>query len=109
MGKIVELSFGNFLNLVPGVIGVLQALETIKVLTGSGQALSGKFLVFDATDTTFRRINLRERNLNCKICGDNPIIKTLIDYEQFCGSKITDKVGNLNTLHAYNTFRIILG
>lgn len=72
---------------------MLQALEAIKVITGSEETLSGKFLIFDAADTSFRKIKLRERNSKCKVCGDSPSITTLIDYEQFCGSRINDKVG----------------
>lgn len=77
---------------MPGVIGVLQALETIKIITKMPDVLSGRFLVFDGMTTTFRNVKLRPRNKNCDACGDNPTIRTLIDYEQFCGANAHDKV-----------------
>lgn len=54
--------------------------------------LSGRLLTFDGSNTTFRNIKLRPRNVNCSVCGDNPTITRLIDYEQFCGVKAHDKV-----------------
>lgn len=75
-----------------GVIGVLQALETIKVLLQMDGILSGRLLLFDGSTTVFRNIKLRQRIDSCKVCGDNPQIVSPIDYEQFCGSKAHDKV-----------------
>lgn len=79
-------------HLVPGVIGVLQALEAIKILTNSEGVLSQRLLLFDGSTSTFRNVKLRPRNLDCVVCGDNPTIKELIDYEQFCGASAHDKV-----------------
>lgn len=77
---------------VCGVIGVLQALEAIKIILGLEETLSGRMLLFDGYDTTFRCIRLRKKKLDCDVCGINPRIKNLIDYEQFCGSAANDKV-----------------
>lgn len=78
--------------LVAGTIGTLQALEAIKIITKMEGVLSQRLLIFDGAETTFRNVKLRPRNVNCAVCGDNPTIKTLINYEEFCGSKANDKV-----------------
>lgn len=74
------------------MIGVLQALECIKIITEMPGVLSGRLLLFDACETIFRNIKLRNKVSNCAVCGDNPTILFPIDYEQFCGSKANDKV-----------------
>lgn len=84
---------------VCGVIGVLQALEAIKIILGLEETLSGRMLLFDGYDTTFRCIRLRKKKLNCDVCGINPRIKNLIDYEQFCGSAANDKTMSLVLLN----------
>ncbi|XP_015189229.1 PREDICTED: adenylyltransferase and sulfurtransferase MOCS3 [Polistes dominula] len=81
-----------------GTIGVLQAVEAIKVILDMPETLSGRLLIFDGIETRFRNFTLRMKNPDCAICGKNPIIKELIDYEQFCGSKANDKDPNLNIL-----------
>lgn len=81
---------------VPGVIGVLQALETIKIITQQPDVLSGRLLTFDGSNTTFRNIKLRTRSLQCSICGEIPTITRYIDYEQFCGAGAHDKVTGIN-------------
>ncbi len=65
-----------------GVIGCLQALEAIKFITGTGELLTGKLLTFDALTMNFHKIALPKRNHNCAVCGDNPTITELVDYEQ---------------------------
>ncbi len=65
-----------------GAIGSLQALEAIKFITGTGKLLAGSLLTFDALDMNFHKINLPKRNHNCTVCGDNPAITELVDYEQ---------------------------
>ena len=77
---------------VPGVIGVLQALETVKILLGHHGVLSKSLLLFDGSDCSFRKVRVRDRNPSCAVCGSEPSITALIDYEQFCGSKANDKV-----------------
>ncbi|XP_044257909.1 adenylyltransferase and sulfurtransferase MOCS3 [Tribolium madens] len=91
---------GGVLGSVCGVIGVLQALETIKILTQMDGVLSGRLLIFDGSETTFRNVKLRQRVATCEVCGDNPKIRAPVDYEQFCGSRAHDKVININILES---------
>jgi adenylyltransferase/sulfurtransferase len=72
------------LGVLPGVIGVIQAIETIKLALGIGDSLVGRLLLFDALAMRFRELTLR-KDPACPICGPNPTIRALIDYEQFCG------------------------
>ncbi|KAK4883071.1 hypothetical protein RN001_006390 [Aquatica leii] len=89
---------GGVLGAVPGVIGVLQALETIKIISNLSGVLAGRLLLFDGADSTFRNVKLRNKNNCCAVCGSSPTITELIDYEQFCGAKAHDKVANINIL-----------
>ncbi len=68
---------------LPGLVGTIQALETIKLIIGIGETLNGRLLLIDALDMDFRTVNLR-RNPACPLCGDNPTVTKLIDYEAFC-------------------------
>lgn len=77
---------------VPGVIGTLQALEALKIALDMRDVLSSKLLLFDGENTSFRTMNLRKKNPSCPVCGTNPTIKQLIDYEEFCGATANDKV-----------------
>jgi len=70
---------------VPAVIGPIQAAEAIKLILGIGESLSGRLLLFDVLAMEFRQVRIR-RDPNCPVCGDNPTVKTLIDYEEFCGA-----------------------
>jgi molybdopterin/thiamine biosynthesis adenylyltransferase/rhodanese-related sulfurtransferase len=72
------------LGVLPGIIGLLQAIETIKLIVGIGEPLIGRLLHFDALKVKFRELNLR-RDAHCPVCGENPTIFSPIDYEQFCG------------------------
>lgn len=81
-----------------GTIGILQALEALKIVLDLPCILSGQLLLFDGLETKFRNISLRAKNVNCVVCGDHPTIRKLIDYEQFCGAKANDKNPNLNLL-----------
>jgi molybdopterin/thiamine biosynthesis adenylyltransferase/rhodanese-related sulfurtransferase len=72
------------LGILPGTIGTLQATETIKLILGIGEPLIGRLLLYDALDMSFETIRLSQRS-NCPVCGDNPTITELIDYEDFCG------------------------
>jgi adenylyltransferase/sulfurtransferase len=72
------------LGVLPGIIGMLQAIETLKLILGVGEALVGRLLHFDALKVKFRELNLR-RDSQCPVCGENPTIFSPIDYEQFCG------------------------
>jgi adenylyltransferase/sulfurtransferase len=75
---------GGVIGVLPGIIGTLQALETIKLIIGQGEILVGRLVLFDALKFTFREFTLK-KNPNCPICGSSPTIHELIDYEQFCG------------------------
>jgi adenylyltransferase/sulfurtransferase len=72
------------LGVLPGVIGTIQATEAIKLITGIGDPLVGRLMLYDALAMRFRELKLR-RNPTCPVCGDHPTITELIDYEQFCG------------------------
>lgn len=89
---------GGVLGAAVGVIGVLQALEALKIILNMPHLLTGRFLLFDGAETSFRNIKLRAKNPDCVVCGEHPSIRKLIDYEQFCGAKANDKEPNLNIL-----------
>ena len=72
------------LGVLPGVIGVIQATETIKLLIGQGEPLVGRLLMYDALAMRFREIRIR-RDPDCPLCGEHPTLTTLVDYEAFCG------------------------
>src|SRR5438034_2650891 len=74
------------LGVLPGIIGMLQAIETLKLILGIGEPLVGRLLHFDALKVKFRELNLR-RDPQCPVCGENPTIVSPIDYEQFCGMR----------------------
>ena len=99
---VTNCSDGGVLGVVPGIIGSLQALEAIKVICGIGTPLAQKLLLFDAVSTQFRSIKLRPKQDSCQVCGKNPSIRELIDYEEFCGAKASDKDKNLELLCAEN-------
>jgi adenylyltransferase/sulfurtransferase len=83
-GMVPSCAEGGVLGVLPGVIGLIQATEAIKLITGKGEPLIGRLLLYNALKMEFREVKLR-RNSNCPVCGDRPTIKELIDYEQFCG------------------------
>jgi len=83
-GLVPSCAEGGVLGVLPGVIGVIQATESIKLLTGIGQPLIGRFLIYDALNMKFRELKLR-KDPECPVCGTNPTVTKLIDYDQFCG------------------------
>lgn len=89
---------GGVIGAVPGVIGTLQALEAIKLILSLDGVLSGRLLLFDGTQTSFRTVKLRGKRENCDVCSSSPTITKLIDYEQFCGMKASDKDTKVNVL-----------
>lgn len=80
---------GGVLGILPGLIGIVQATETVKLLLGTGRPLTGRLLLYDALDMSFREMKVR-KNPKCPICGPNPTITGLIDYQQFCGVPVVD-------------------
>ncbi len=85
-GLVPSCAEGGVLGVLPGVIGVIQATEAIKLITGAGEPLIGRLLVYDALEMSFRTLKLR-KNPDCLICGEHPKITALIDYDEFCGVK----------------------
>jgi molybdopterin/thiamine biosynthesis adenylyltransferase/rhodanese-related sulfurtransferase len=90
-GLVPSCAEGGVLGVLPGIIGSLQALEVIKVITGSGEPLVGRFYIFDALNFESRTFKISRREDN-PINGKNPSITALIDYEQFCGVKAVEKI-----------------
>jgi sulfur-carrier protein adenylyltransferase/sulfurtransferase len=83
-GLVPSCAEGGVLGVLPGIIGCLQAMETIKWILGAGDSLVGRLVLFDALKLRFRELKLR-KDPNCPICGDHPTIHELIDYQAFCG------------------------
>ena len=82
---------GGVLGILPGVIGVIQATEAVKLILGVGKPLLGRLMLYDALDMSFREMKVR-RDPKCPICGPNPTITGLIDYEEFCGVRGVEAV-----------------
>jgi len=83
-GLVPSCAEGGVLGILPGLVGVIQATEVIKLILGKGETLAGRLLLVDALNMRFRELKLR-KNPDCPICGVNRTITKLIDYEQFCG------------------------
>ena len=83
-GLVPSCAEGGVLGILPGTIGLIQATETVKLILGKGEPLVGRLMLYDAMTMKFRELKLR-KNPECPVCGDNPTIKWLIDYHQFCG------------------------
>ena len=83
-GLVPSCAEGGVLGVLPGIIGVIQATETIKLIIGVGEPLIGRFLIYDALKMKFRELKLR-KDPDCPVCGTHPTVTKLIDYEQFCG------------------------
>ncbi|MDP2662664.1 MAG: molybdopterin-synthase adenylyltransferase MoeB [Dehalococcoidia bacterium] len=87
-GMVPSCQEAGVLGVLPGVVGTIQAIETIKFILGIGDSLAGRLLLFDALGMDFRQVRIR-RDPGCPICGDNPTIHGLIDYDVFCGLPAT--------------------
>ena len=83
-GSVPSCAEGGVLGVLPGIIGTLQAMETIKLLLGLGEPLIGRLVLYDALSTEFHKLELR-KDPACPLCGENPTITELIDYDEFCG------------------------
>ena len=83
------------LGVLPGIIGILQAIETVKLIVGIGESLIGRLLHFDALKVKFRELNLR-RDAECPVCGQNPTIFAPIDYDQFCGTGAVETISSIS-------------
>ena len=94
-GLVPSCAEGGVLGVLPGIIGVIQATESIKLVTGIGEPLIGRFLIYDALKMKFRELKLK-KDPECPVCGPNPTVTKLIDYDQFCGvtpAHATDNAG----------------
>ena len=83
-GLVPSCAEGGVLGVLPGTIGAIQATETIKLILGIGDPLIGRLMIYDALNMSFDEVRLR-KDPNCPVCGENPTVTELIDYEQFCG------------------------
>lgn len=84
-GLVPSCAEAGVLGMLPGVIGAIEAIEAVKLILGLGEPLVGRLLIFDALAMEFRQVKLR-RDPKCPLCGDDPTIHELIDYEEFCGA-----------------------
>lgn len=89
-GLVPSCAEGGVLGVLPGTIGAIQATETIKLILGTGTSLIGRLLLYDALNMSFDEVRLR-KNPKCPVCGENPTVTELIDYEQFCGMPAHDQ------------------
>lgn len=83
-GLVPSCAEGGVLGVLPGMVGMIQATEAIKLILGIGEPLIGRFVIYDALKMKFRELKLR-KDPDCPVCGTNPTVTELIDYEQFCG------------------------
>lgn len=83
-GLVPSCAEGGVLGILPGMVGVMQATEAVKLITGIGEPLVGRLVLYDALAMKFRELKLR-KDPECPVCGDNPTVTELIDYQQFCG------------------------
>ena len=86
-GEVPSCAEAGVLGMLPGWVSTIQATETVKLIMNIGTSLSGRLLLIDALDMDFRTVKLR-RNPECPLCGDNPTVTELIDYEAFCGAPV---------------------
>lgn len=83
-GAVPNCAEAGVFGVLPGIVGSIQAVETLKLILGEGDPLIGRLLIFDALAMEFSEVRIR-RDPNCPVCGDNPTITELIDYDAFCG------------------------
>jgi sulfur-carrier protein adenylyltransferase/sulfurtransferase len=98
-GLVPSCAEGGVMGVLPGIIGTIQAAETIKLIVGGAKPLVGRLLLFDAWRMAFRELKL-DKNPDCPVCGNNPSIHELIDYEQFCGLKKNTDSKPIDTITA---------
>ena len=92
-GLVPSCAEGGVIGILPGIVGLIQANEVVKLILGKGESLVGRLLLFDALSMKFREMKLR-KDKACPICGDNPTITELIDYEEFCGIRPVEESAN---------------
>jgi molybdopterin/thiamine biosynthesis adenylyltransferase/rhodanese-related sulfurtransferase/molybdopterin converting factor small subunit len=94
-GMVPSCAEGGVLGVLPGIVGVIQAIETVKLILSEGQPLIGRLLMFNALKMSFREFKVR-KDPNCPICGEHPTVTELIDYDQFCGIGQGDDLMDVN-------------
>ena len=92
-----DCAVAGVLGVLPGIMGSIQAVEGLKLILGQGEPLFGRLLLFNATDTTFNELRFK-KNEGCPVCGRNPTIRSLIDYEAFCGLRAPPSVREMGPL-----------
>jgi molybdopterin/thiamine biosynthesis adenylyltransferase/rhodanese-related sulfurtransferase len=95
-GLVPSCAEGGVLGVLPGVIGVIQATEAIKLIAQIGEPLIGRFLIYDALRMRFRELKLK-KDPDCPVCGTHPTVTKLIDYEQFCGLRPAPETANVSS------------
>ncbi len=100
-GLVPSCAEGGVLGILPGLVGVIQATEVIKLILGIGETLVGRLLLVDALGMNFRTLKLR-KNPDCPVCGVNPTVTELIDYDQFCGVPKPAEAGPLEVARDQN-------
>jgi molybdopterin/thiamine biosynthesis adenylyltransferase/rhodanese-related sulfurtransferase len=97
-GLVPSCAEGGVLGILPGLVGIIQATEVVKLILGAGEPLIGRLLLIDSLSMRFRELKLR-KNPDCPVCGTQPTLTALIDYDQFCGitppAKETTEVANV--------------
>jgi adenylyltransferase/sulfurtransferase len=89
-GLVPSCAEGGVLGVLPGIVGAIQATETVKLILGRGEPLIGRLLLFNALEMSFRQLRLRP-DPGCPVCGEHPTVRELIDYQQFCGLSARDE------------------
>ena len=84
--SVQDCAVAGVLGVLPGIMGSIQAVEALKFLLGMGEPLTGRLLLLNATDMSFNELRFK-KDKDCPVCGTNPTVKALIDYEEFCGSR----------------------
>jgi adenylyltransferase/sulfurtransferase len=100
-GLVPSCAEGGVLGILPGLVGIIQATEVIKLILGIGDTLLGRLLLVDALGMNFRTLKLR-KNPDCPVCGTHPTVTALIDYDQFCGIPKPSEVGPLEVAKDQN-------
>jgi len=90
-GMVPSCAEGGVIGILPGIVGLIQGLEAVKLIIGRGNTLIGRLVLFDALNFEFQELKIR-RDHSCPVCGDNPTVKELIDYNQFCGIEESQRV-----------------
>lgn len=106
VGLVPSCAEGGVIGVLPGIIGTIQANETIKLILGLGEVLSGRLLTFDALKMRFLELKLK-KDKECPVCGEHPSVTELIDYEEFCGLKSKDEQTSVEEISAIDLKNLI--